>query len=514
MPNSISRIISYVLGIALIISSIYAVQAPGVSPYIPEAPEARASSVELMGYAWSENLGWISMNCANDSSCGSSDYKVTLDTVTNNLTGYAWNDKIGWIQFGGLSGCPAGTCDARKDGTELKGWARAVMGDGASAASPTLGTGTTTFSTVGVSLYALPTGTYEIAVRAWGGGGGAASSGTAGGGAGVAASFSVSDSDTVTVTVGAGGTAAGTNGGASTVVRNGTTIANAGGGGGSTGIGNGTGGNASVSGAISGGGSSGTVPNPPYMTDAAYVTNVGVGGSSASRAGRNGYVSIAYKTSIPAPTNNWDGWISLSCSNTSSCGTSDYGVDMGATDFSGFAWGSDVVGWISTNCLDTGSCASANYRVYLGALPCGSASYQCVSGDTVSRYTDAWCNITDTTCNVGEMCRTDMGNLCGPGNPTGQLVFSSQRVRKGTQVDISWPTLAYYDTCYLTATPNGGVTDSWSWSSSTPLTSVQTSPIQNEVTYTLSCTQIGDVSASQQTLDTERVLVLPSIREF
>jgi hypothetical protein len=513
MPTTFIRAVSYLIGITLILSSLYGAQAPGVTSFVPTAPQVEANTVELMGYAWSQNLGWISMNCANDSSCASSDYKVTLDATTNNLTGYAWNDTVGWIQFGGLTGCPAGTCDARREGNELRGWARAVMGDGGSGVPPVLGAGTTTFSTVGSSAYPLPVGTYEIAVRAWGGGGGSAFSGTAGGGGGVAASYSVSDSDTVTVTVGAGG-APGTSGGASRVVQNGTTIANAGGGGGTFGLGNGVGGSASVSGSISGGALNGGVPNPPFMSDAAYVAGTGRGASGMGGVGGGGYVSIAYKTSVSAPMNNWDGWISLSCSNTSSCGTSDYGIDIGATDFSGFAWGSDVVGWISTNCLDTSSCASANYRVYLDSLPCGSASYQCVSGNTVSRYTDAWCVTTDTTCNVGEMCRTDMGNLCGPGNPTGQLIFTSQKVRKGSTVGISWPSLAYYDSCRVQGTPSGGITDSWNWSSSTPLFNVTTSPIQSEVTYTLECTQIGDVTATYLLLDTERVTLLPSIREF
>jgi hypothetical protein len=49
------------------------------------------------------------------------------------------------------------------------------------------------------------------------------------------------------------------------------------------------------------------------------------------------------------------GWISFNCSNDSSCGTIDYGVNVDATtgNFSGYAW-SDNVGWISFNRSDTG----------------------------------------------------------------------------------------------------------------------------------------------------------------
>jgi len=87
------------------------------------------------------------------------------------------------------------------------------------------------------------------------------------------------------------------------------------------------------------------------------------------------------------------GWISLSCANTSSCGTSPYGVthdsfgvlggyawgenvgwirfahgaggvviDPATGDFSGFAWGENA-GWISFNCSDTTSCPSSAFKV-------------------------------------------------------------------------------------------------------------------------------------------------------
>ena len=51
----------------------------------------------------------------------------------------------------------------------------------------------------------------------------------------------------------------------------------------------------------------------------------------------------------------WDGWISLSCYNSSICGTSNFGVKIpnennelkkNGGNLSGYAWGSNVVGWI------------------------------------------------------------------------------------------------------------------------------------------------------------------------
>ncbi len=102
----------------------------------PQLLEA-ATVAELTGWAWSENVGWFSVNCATggDSGgniCGTSNYSIDIDGATKELSGYAWSDNIGWIRFDNLLGCPDGTCDARvisngtaDGGWELTGWARA-----------------------------------------------------------------------------------------------------------------------------------------------------------------------------------------------------------------------------------------------------------------------------------------------------------------------------------------------------------------------------------------------------
>ncbi len=57
------------------------------------------------------------------------------------------------------------------------------------------------------------------------------------------------------------------------------------------------------------------------------------------------------------------GWISLSCENTSSCGTVSFGVtNDGSGNLSGFAWAENV-GWISFSCDNTTSCGTVNYGV-------------------------------------------------------------------------------------------------------------------------------------------------------
>lgn len=61
----------------------------------------------------------------------------------------------------------------------------------------------------------------------------------------------------------------------------------------------------------------------------------------------------------------WDGWIKLRKHASDGGSVPNYGVSVNSAtgEFSGWAWGSDVVGWISFNCQDTGSCAQSNYKV-------------------------------------------------------------------------------------------------------------------------------------------------------
>ncbi len=99
-------------------------------------------AVDLNGYAWSSNTGWISLNCATGGAggsniCATSNYKVTIN-ANRRITGYAWSDNIGWIRFGGLSGFRNTTYGTHAEvvGTypnlTFAGWARAC----AATASP------------------------------------------------------------------------------------------------------------------------------------------------------------------------------------------------------------------------------------------------------------------------------------------------------------------------------------------------------------------------------------------
>lgn len=87
-------------------------------------------------------IGWISMNsssCDTDDNgfidviCGGNntttfitDFGVDIPFVDGSLSGYAWSENVGWISFKleDLAGCPAGACLAERINNSLKGWAR------------------------------------------------------------------------------------------------------------------------------------------------------------------------------------------------------------------------------------------------------------------------------------------------------------------------------------------------------------------------------------------------------
>ena len=70
-------------------------------------------------------VGWISVNNTNQG--GAVNYGVSVPSSTGDISGYAWSENIGWISFNAadIAGCPQGSCKAEKvAGNNLKGWAR------------------------------------------------------------------------------------------------------------------------------------------------------------------------------------------------------------------------------------------------------------------------------------------------------------------------------------------------------------------------------------------------------
>lgn len=114
--------------IVLIIASLLFLGALFYGAFFADSRNAKAGSGENMsGWAWSDNIGWISFNCTDTSSCSAVDYGVDI-AINGDLSGYAWSDNIGWISFNSsdLSPCPSGACKAKLSGNNLQGWARAL----------------------------------------------------------------------------------------------------------------------------------------------------------------------------------------------------------------------------------------------------------------------------------------------------------------------------------------------------------------------------------------------------
>jgi PKD repeat protein len=95
----------------------------------PETAQA-GSGHNVSGWAWSENIGWISFNSTNQNAV--INYGINVDSA-GNLSGYAWSEHIGWISFNAseVNGCPsAPSCAPKLDRTtgQVSGWARACAG--------------------------------------------------------------------------------------------------------------------------------------------------------------------------------------------------------------------------------------------------------------------------------------------------------------------------------------------------------------------------------------------------
>lgn len=67
-------------------------------------------------------------------------------------------------------------------------------------------------------------------------------------------------------------------------------------------------------------------------------------------------------TSMTSRIDGWDGWIKF---DTDMFNPVKIDLSNGLTrgEFTGYAWGSDVVGWVSFNCSNAGTCGTSSYKV-------------------------------------------------------------------------------------------------------------------------------------------------------
>jgi len=101
-----------------------------------------ANEDNVGGFAWSENIGWISFNNSTIDGVagggGATNYGVGIDQNTGVMSGYAWSENIGWISFNagdveGCNGCTGNAClptvATEADGAGnhiITGWARVI----------------------------------------------------------------------------------------------------------------------------------------------------------------------------------------------------------------------------------------------------------------------------------------------------------------------------------------------------------------------------------------------------
>ena len=92
--------------------------------------EAQAQGAQpLQGYAWSDTIGWIDLNCSNTGVCGSSVFGFIVES-NGTISGHGWSDNIGWVSANAsdLSGCPTPPCSATVTAGNFSGWLRALSG--------------------------------------------------------------------------------------------------------------------------------------------------------------------------------------------------------------------------------------------------------------------------------------------------------------------------------------------------------------------------------------------------
>jgi hypothetical protein len=96
----------------------------------PRPAKSQTTGVPITGYAWSDTIGWIDLNCANLGVCSSNPFGLSIDS-NGQISGSAWSDNVGWISANAsdLSGCPQSPCTANIQGNALVGWLKALSAD-------------------------------------------------------------------------------------------------------------------------------------------------------------------------------------------------------------------------------------------------------------------------------------------------------------------------------------------------------------------------------------------------
>jgi hypothetical protein len=95
--------------------------------FLPKTSLSQGVGTPITGFAWSDTIGWISLNCSNHGSCASNNYGLAIAS-DGAVSGYAWSDTVGWVSANAaeLSGCPTTPCSARMEEFAMQGWLKAL----------------------------------------------------------------------------------------------------------------------------------------------------------------------------------------------------------------------------------------------------------------------------------------------------------------------------------------------------------------------------------------------------
>lgn len=102
------------IGVFVVAAALALSYSPSVIPPLPADAQGTGTVPNMAGWAWSSNIGWISVSCDNPGAggCaadGGQNWGLTLESPVPSelggepnrryISGFAWNDKIGWIKF-------------------------------------------------------------------------------------------------------------------------------------------------------------------------------------------------------------------------------------------------------------------------------------------------------------------------------------------------------------------------------------------------------------------------------
>jgi len=221
--------------------------------------------------------------------------------------------------------------------------------------------------------------------------------------------------------------------------------------------------------------------------------------------------------------NGWDGWISLKGSG--------YGPTVSGGNFSGYAWGSDVVGWIDfanartefdNTCTPTLSCTNSTTLHSTCPLPSGTDT-ACDSGQmcSVNACVDTYsCLDTHTIVNdrTGATTNCPAPLICSAGSPTcvnapavqviGALEARPSLVLEGDTTFLFWDIDNVVESTCSVEDSSGVIVSEGA--SSSGENGVETDYIESQTIFTLACTgEDGELFTESATVN-----VVPLWGEF